>query len=69
MGIFKEYEDRPSCSICGEPADMQDKLPSGKIIWRRKNLEVLCVMIVMTIHQIQDILQISLKVLHYHLQN
>lgn len=36
MGIFKEYKDRPSCSICGEPADMQDKLPSGKIIWRKK---------------------------------
>jgi len=36
MGTWKKYEDRPNCVICGVPCDEQNKLPSGKIIWRKK---------------------------------
>ena len=34
MGTWKNYQDRPKCKICGMPCDEQNKLPSGKIIWR-----------------------------------
>ena len=40
---WKHYPDRPACKICGKPADMQDKLSSGKIIWRKsKNGGFMC---------------------------
>ena len=31
---YKETPGRPSCRICGKPADMNNKYPSGKIKWR-----------------------------------
>ena len=31
---WKHYPDRPNCSICGKPCDMDNKYDSGKVKWR-----------------------------------
>ena len=32
---WKHYPDRPKCSNCGMPCDMDNKYASGKIKWRK----------------------------------
>ena len=34
MNLYKDTIGRPSCRICGKPADMNNKYSSGKIKWR-----------------------------------
>ncbi len=34
MDNFKSYPDRPNCSNCGKPCDMDNKYASGKVKWR-----------------------------------
>ena len=36
MGQFKKMEGPPPCGICGKPADVQNKLPNGQHIWRKR---------------------------------
>jgi len=31
---WKHYPDRPKCSNCGMPCDMDNKYASGKVKWR-----------------------------------
>ena len=31
---WKHYPDRPNCSNCGKPCDMDNKYDSGKVKWR-----------------------------------